>query len=172
MSPSRQKLLFLLVLSIFTFNGLIRADDGDAQIDKFYIVSTDDPSMGGCTPDQVQWIKSAYTEAMKMVRGAIEDIDFFKDAESKDDVGAQQRYAKIFSMLAQMFGIKTVDENGGPKDPDEHKRLDVVRGESQDTFCASKLTFGMKPFPPIFCCVQRRYANDAVVGRCLECPAK
>ena len=138
------------MLFVFAFNGVIQADDGDAQIDKFYLVSTDDPSTGGCTPAQVQWIKSAYTEAMKMVRGAISDIDTFKAPQSKDNVAAQQQYAKVFSMLTQMFGIETVDENGGPKDPSERDRLNAVRGESQEVLRVSKLILEMAPVPPIF----------------------
>lgn len=134
MSFFERQFLFLLMLFGFVFNGLVKADDGDAQIDKFYLISTDDPSSGGCTPDQVQWIKSAYTEAMKMVRGAISDIDTFNAPQSKDNIGAQLQYAKVFSMLAQMFGIKTVDENGGPKDSSERGRLDTVRSESEEGF--------------------------------------
>lgn len=50
---------------------------------------------------------------------------------SKDNVGDQQQYNKVFGMLAQIFGIKTVDVGGGPQKPDERKRLDTIRGKSQ-----------------------------------------
>ena len=73
----RQKLAFLLLIFVAVFSGIIVAEDDDAQIDKFYIVSTEDPATGGCTPDDVRKVKAAYTEAMKMVRGAMSDIDTF-----------------------------------------------------------------------------------------------
>lgn len=77
MASCRLKLSFLLIIFVAVFSNVILAEDDDAQIDKFYIVSTDDPATGGCTPDQVRKVKAAYTEAMKMVRGAMSDIDTF-----------------------------------------------------------------------------------------------
>ena len=70
-------LSFLLIIFVAVFNGVILAEDDDAQIEKFYIVSRDDPAMGGCTNDEILQVKTAYTEAMKMVRGAMSDIDTF-----------------------------------------------------------------------------------------------
>lgn len=56
------------------------------------------------------------------------DVEIYS---SKDNVGDQQQYDKTYSMLAQMFGIKTVDVGGGPQKPDERRRLDTIRGKSQ-----------------------------------------
>ena len=180
MTSFLQKLSFFLLIFVAVFNGVALAQDDDAQIDNFYIVSTDDPATGGCTPDEVQLLRAAYTEAMKMVRGAMSDIDtfnapqrcdfsfffplsllsikdvrknstirpsdnrlyFYPDASrtsnanakicfSKDNIGDQQQYEKVFSMLTQMFGIKTVDGGGGPRTIEERKRLKTARGKSE-----------------------------------------
>lgn len=52
-----------------------------------------------------------------------------KICSSKDNVGDQQQYDKVFSMLAQIFGIKTVDGGGGPQTSDERSRLKTARGK-------------------------------------------
>ncbi len=50
---------------------------------------------------------------------------------SKDNVGDQQQYDKVFSSLAQIFGIKTVDGGGGPQKSDERDGLVTARSKSQ-----------------------------------------
>jgi len=64
----------LLLVFLTTLIGVALAAPGDAQLEDFYIVNKDDPATGGCTPDQVEWLSNAYTEAMKMVNGAIAEV--------------------------------------------------------------------------------------------------
>lgn len=102
---STHRRVLLLVIFLATLVGMTLADNDDAQLNTFYIINTDDPASGGCTPDNVRWLNAAYTEAMQMVRGAIKDIDTAKGPRSANEVGDQQRWDKAVSLIIQMFGV-------------------------------------------------------------------
>ncbi len=119
----------LLLVFLTTLIGVALAAPGDAQLEDFYIVNKDDPATGGCTPDQVEWLSNAYTEAMKMVNGAIADIDAAKAPRSVDNVDDELKWNKAASMLIQMFDI-IPSYLGGVPDVAQSARLTTARGES------------------------------------------
>ena len=126
-SRSLLRCTMLLLAYVFCFLVVAFADDGDAQLEEFYIISKDGPASGGCTPDEVKWLSDAFTEAMKMVRGAIADIDFPSRPRSQDNVDDQRRWDKTVSLLTRIFGITPVPQGGIP-DAAQRSRLKNAKG--------------------------------------------
>lgn len=65
---------------------------------------------------------------MKMVRGAIADIEFASQPRSQDNVDDQRHWDKTVSLLTQVFGITPVPQGGMP-DVGQRSRLAKAKGK-------------------------------------------
>ena len=76
-----------------------------ATLDGYYYVNKDDPSLGGCTDDQAEWLGQAYEEAVVMIEGAIDATRCVQRRRDLSNPGESQRWDKIFIELHQMFDV-------------------------------------------------------------------
>ena len=101
------------------------------ELEPYYFVNKDSPSMGGCTPTEVQWLQDAYREAIDMVRDAESEIRFVLNGKvslrTKPD---QHRWDKAATMLINLFDIHVHPQKArGVQDKNQAARLNGVNGE-------------------------------------------
>ena len=116
--------LFLFIIQVAN---VVLADIQGSKLDPYFYISRDAPELGGCTDEQVEWLRKAYDEAIKMIRGAIDAIDFLKRGRDFYNKDKQHQWNKAAVELIQMFGI-SVHPFGHVMDPRKSSQLDRARG--------------------------------------------
>lgn len=100
-----------------------------SDLEPYYYVNEDDPARGGCTKSQLAFLEDAYTEAIDMIRNAIEDIDYvLQPRDRTGDFDRKNHWDKTAELLIQVFDIHP-HALGGIRDQRQRNRLTSVRGK-------------------------------------------